>query len=135
MLGFIDTYQPVNIVWLSFFLLLQGARVWVMLSLGRYWTTRIITVPGAPVVRRGPYRFCRHPNYVIVVGEIAVLPLAFGAWEIALIFSLLNGALLFHRIRVEDSALETRRQIEPAAIADSGAQSGLAIPSDGLEER
>ena len=100
---------PVNVALLAVFLALQGGRLWVMKSLGRYWTTRIITVPGAPVVTSGPYRFLRHPNYWVVAGEIAVLPLVFGAWEIAALFSLANLALLRHRIRVEDQALAARR--------------------------
>lgn len=91
------------------FILLQGGRVWVIATLGRYWTTRVITVPGAPLVTGGPFRFVRHPNYLIVTGEIAVLPLSFGAWEIALVFSVLNAALLAYRIRVEDTALTPRR--------------------------
>jgi methyltransferase len=92
---------------------LQVARLWVIASLGRFWTTRVITVPGAPLVRRGPYRWFRHPNYLVVAGEIAVLPLAFGAWEIALVFSALNAALLWHRIRIEDAALALRSHSEP----------------------
>ena len=94
---------------LALFLLLQGARIWVIASLGSYWTTRIITVPGAPLVRRGPYRWVRHPNYIIVAGEIAVLPLAFGAYGTALVFTVLNAALLAHRIRAEDAALAPRQ--------------------------
>ena len=85
--------------------LLIAARIWTMASLGRRWTTRIVTLPGAPLVRRGPYRYVRHPNYLIVVAEIAVLPLAFGAWRTAILFSLVNLALLAYRIRVEDAAL------------------------------
>ena len=77
------------------------ARVWIIATLGPYWTTRVITSPGAPLVRRGPYAFVRHPNYAIVCIEIAVLPLAFGAWQIALIFTGANAALLAWRIRVE----------------------------------
>ena len=100
---------PVYLGFLAVFLALQGGRLWVMKSLGRYWTTRIITVPGAPLVTGGPYRFLRHPNYWVVVGEIAVLPLVFGAWEIAALFSLANLVLLRHRIRVEDEALAQRR--------------------------
>ena len=99
----------VNWPLLSAFLLLQAGRVWVIASLGRYWTTRIITLPGAPLVRRGPYRFVKHPNYWIVAGEIAVLPLALGLWPVALAFSLLNAALLAHRVRVEEGALSARR--------------------------
>lgn len=94
---------------LGLFLVLQAARIWVIASLGPYWTTRIITLTAAPLVRRGPYRWLRHPNYLVVVLEIAVLPLAFGAVWIALVFSLLNAVLLWHRIRVEAEALAGRR--------------------------
>lgn len=93
---------------LALFGALQIARVWVLATLGPYWTTRIISLPGAPLVRRGPYRWMRHPNYAIVVLEIAVLPLAFGAPLAALVFSLLNGALLAVRIRAEEAALSSR---------------------------
>jgi methyltransferase len=84
---------------------LQPFRVWTIASLGPYWSTRIITVPGMPRVRRGPYRIFRHPNYVIVCAEIFVLPFAFGAVEIAILFSFFNAALLSWRIRVEERAL------------------------------
>jgi methyltransferase len=94
---------------LAVFVILQGLRVWVIASLGRFWTTRIVTLPGAPLVRRGPYRFVRHPNYLVVAGEILVLPLVFGAWRIALVFTLLNLAILAWRIRVEEHALAPRR--------------------------
>lgn len=89
------------------FLFLQLARVWVIASLGRYWTTRVITVPVAAKVTRGPYRWLRHPNYMIVVAEIALVPLIAGAWQIALAFSIANAALLWHRIRIENAALES----------------------------
>lgn len=98
-----------NLALLAVFVLLQLARIWVILSLGRRWTTRIIVPPSAELVRTGPYRFCRHPNYAIVVAEIAVLPAAFGLWRIALIFTLLNAALLCWRVRIEDRALGLRR--------------------------
>jgi methyltransferase len=94
---------------LAAFLALQPLRLWVLMTLGPYWTTRIITVPGAPLVTRGPYRFLRHPNYAIVVGEIALLPLAFGAWPLALAFSALNGVLLAIRIKAEEAALADRQ--------------------------
>jgi methyltransferase len=94
--------------WFMVYLLLAAARVWVMASLGRYWTTRILHVPGAPLVRRGPYRFIRHPNYALVASEIAVLPLVFGAWQIAVIFSILNAAMLAWRIHVENIGLAAR---------------------------
>lgn len=102
---FIPADTALNPLWFIVFLFLQGGRVWVITSLGRYWTTRVITVPGAPLVKRGPYRWLRHPNYVVVVAEIAVVPLIAGAWEIALAFSIANGALLWHRIRIENAAL------------------------------
>jgi methyltransferase len=93
---------------LGLFALLQVARVWVIASLGPYWTTRVITLPGAPLVRRGPYRWLSHPNYLVVVLEIAVLPLAFGAIWIAVVFSALNAAVLQYRIRIETAALAGR---------------------------
>jgi methyltransferase len=96
-----------EIVWplIALFVLLQLARLWVLATLGRRWTTRIIVTPGMPLVAGGPFRFVRHPNYVVVVLEIAVLPLAFGLWELALIFSLLNAVVLAIRIRAEEKAL------------------------------
>jgi len=99
---------PANLPLLAIFLLLQLGRIWVIASLGRYWTTRIISLPGAKLVRSGPFRLIRHPNYLIVAAEIAVLPLVFGAWQLAAIFSLLNASLILHRIRVEDEALSHR---------------------------
>ena len=96
---------------IAVFALLQLARVWVIANLGRYWTTRVITVDGAPVVRTGPYRFVRHPNYWVVVGEIAVLPLAFHDWAVALVWSALNALLLRHRIAVESAALAPRTAV------------------------
>ncbi len=100
---------------LGLFVLLQLARVWVIATLGPYWTTRIITLAGAPLVRRGPYRFVRHPNYLVVAGEIAMLPLAFGEVAVAIVFTLLNAAVLAWRIRQEDAALATRRTAAKAA--------------------
>jgi methyltransferase len=89
---------------------LQLGRVWILASLGRRWTTRIIVLPGAPLVRSGPYRLVRHPNYLIVAAEIAVLPLAFGAVAIAIVFSLANLLLVARRIAIEERALAPRRQ-------------------------
>jgi methyltransferase len=93
---------------LAAFAILQAARIWVIASLGRFWTTRIISLPGAPLVRHGPYRFWRHPNYLIVIGEIAILPLAFGEAGVGVVFSILNLFLMRHRIRVEEAALGDR---------------------------
>lgn len=104
-----DPAAAVHWGWLGVFVLMQVLRVWTVASLGRFWTTRIITLPGQPLVRRGPYRFLRHPNYLIVIAEIAALPLAFGAWQVAGVFSGLNLMLLWHRIRVEEAALSARR--------------------------
>ena len=97
--------RPIDTFCLTLFVLIELARIWVLVSLGPRWTTRIIVLPDAPLVRRGPYRWINHPNYCVVVGEIAVLPLVFGLWQIALIFSGLNAAALTIRIRAENRAL------------------------------
>jgi methyltransferase len=97
--------RPVDGFWLGLFVIIEIGRVWVLASLGPRWTTRIIVLPNAPLVRRGPYRFLNHPNYAVVVAEIAVLPLVFGLWLVALVFTLLNGVLLWIRIREENRAL------------------------------
>ena len=98
-------------VWplLALFALLQLGRLWVISSLGQYWTTRILTLPDAPLVHTGPFRWFRHPNYLLVIAEIAVLPLAFGAIAIAVFFSTLNLMLIVRRIRIEESVLAPRR--------------------------
>ncbi|HEX6980185.1 MAG TPA: isoprenylcysteine carboxylmethyltransferase family protein [Alphaproteobacteria bacterium] len=103
----------VSVPWLTVFIVLQLGRIWVIRTLGRYWTTRVISLPGAPLVRHGPYRYVRHPNYLIVAGEIAVLPLVFGEWAIALVFSILNALVLRERIAVEERALMARDKITP----------------------
>jgi len=103
--------QPINIPLLVLFGIVEIARVWVLRSLGNRWTTRIITVPGEHLVARGPYRFISHPNYAVVVAEIALLPLVFGLIWVAVIFSLLNLIILTIRIRAENEAIrpqETR---------------------------
>jgi methyltransferase len=94
---------PVNLLWLVAFLVLQIPRVWVIATLGQRWTTRIIVLPGAPLVTTGPYRFLPHPNYLVVVAEVAVLPLALGLPLYALVFSIANAAVLWIRIRAEDA--------------------------------
>lgn len=98
-----------NLWWLGLYIVLQFGRLWVIATLGRFWTTRIITLPSAPLVRRGPYRFLRHPNYLVASLEIAVLPLAFGQVWIALVWSVANALLVGWRIRIEDRALRERR--------------------------
>jgi methyltransferase len=100
-------YWPV----IAAYLVVQAGRVWVIATLGRYWTTRVIDMPAAPLVKRGPYCWVRHPNYVVVALEVALLPLAFGAWEIALAFSAANLAALAWRLRIENAALARRRAL------------------------
>jgi methyltransferase len=99
------------ILWplIAFYLALQLVRYWVIASLGRYWTHRIISVPGAPVVARGPYRYLRHPNYAVTIVETLVLPLAFGALALGLIMTALWWTVLNYKIKLEDAALDTRR--------------------------
>lgn len=97
--------KPIQALWLSLFVLVEAGRIWVLVSLGARWTTRIIIVPGEQLVRRGPYRWISHPNYCVVCAEIAVLPLVFGLWQIALLFTILNAAILSVRIHEEDRAL------------------------------
>lgn len=103
--------NPVDATWLMVFLALQVLRVWVLVTLGRRWTTRIIVRPGAPLVTTGPYRYLSHPNYLVVVGEIAVLPLCLGLPWYALAYSVVNAALLTVRVRAEDAALIELRKI------------------------
>ena len=97
--------RTASLGWLGVYAVLQVLRAWTLASLGPRWTTRILILPGAPLVRRGPYRLFPHPNYAVVVGEIAVLPLVFGMPAYALVFSLLNAVVLWLRIRTENAAL------------------------------
>ena len=90
------------------FALLTAARLWVIATLGRRWTTRIIVLPQEPLVAKGPYRLVNHPNYWVVAGEIAVLPLVFGLPWVALVFTILNAAVLAIRIRAEERALNRK---------------------------
>jgi methyltransferase len=103
--------RPVEPFFLALFVALQMARFWVLATLGRRWTIRIIVVPGERLVARGPYRFFRHPNYAVVTGEIAVVPLALGLPAYALIFSVLNAGMLAIRITAENAALLRASQI------------------------
>jgi methyltransferase len=97
-------------VWLGVFVLAQFGRYWAISSLGPYWNTRILIVPGATLVRRGPYKFMPHPNYVVVALELLTGPLIFGAWITAVIFTILNAIMLLGvRIPAEERALETYR--------------------------
>jgi methyltransferase len=97
--------QNIDINWLALFFALQALRVWTLVTLGRRWTTRIIVLPNAPLVTNGPYRFLKHPNYVVVIGEIATLPLCLGLPWIAVAFSVANAVVLTIRIHAENAAL------------------------------
>jgi methyltransferase len=102
--------HPVSTVFLALFVVLQAGRYWVLATLGRRWTIRVIVVPGERLVARGPFRWLRHPNYAVVAGEIAVVPLALGLPIYALVFSVLNAAVLAIRIPAEDAALASVAQ-------------------------
>jgi len=97
--------ESVNLVALAVFIALQGLRVWIIATLGGRWTTRIIVLPGEPLVASGPYRYLSHPNYAVVAAEIATLPLALDLPMLALIFTGLNAAVLAIRLRAETRAL------------------------------
>jgi len=100
----------VSLPWLGAYLALQAGRGWILWTLGRRWTTRIVVVPGETLVAAGPYRFVKHPNYAVLAAEVAVLPLVFGLWLYAAAFALLNAAMLAWRIREEDRALAGLRR-------------------------
>jgi methyltransferase len=97
--------QEVDLLALALFVVLQGVRVWILATLGPRWTTRIIVLPGEKLVATGPYRYLSHPNYAVVVGEIAVLPLALHLPFVAVVFTVLNAIVLAIRIRAETRAL------------------------------
>jgi methyltransferase len=97
--------RPLSPVWLASFVVLQVLRLWTLATLGPRWTTRIVVLPGAPLVANGPYRVLSHPNYVVVVGEIAALPLCLGLPCLSLVFSVANAGILSVRIRAENVAL------------------------------
>lgn len=100
--------RPVAPLMLALFVGTQFLRVWTLASIGRWWTTRIISAPHFDRVKRGPYRFIPHPNYIVVVLEIAIIPLMLGLPWVALVFSVLNAILLRHRIGVENEVLQGR---------------------------
>ena len=101
--------QEVNLAALALFVILQGLRLWILATLGPRWTTRIIILPGSPLVSSGPYRYFSHPNYTVVAAEIAILPLALHLPWVALVFTILNAAAVAIRIRVEARALSHAR--------------------------
>jgi methyltransferase len=107
-------HQDVNVIALAAYLVLQGFRGWVFWTLGARWTTRIIVVPDEPLISAGPYRYLSHPNYAVVTCEIAVLPLALHLPRIAVLFTILNAAVLAIRLRAENRALAASREITTA---------------------
>ena len=106
---FVPAEASIDPVLLTFFVVLQLGRVWVIKSLGRYWTTRVITVPDQSLIKGGPFRLIRHPNYLIVEAELIVVPLIAGAWELSIVFGVANALVLAWRIRVEEQAIAPRR--------------------------
>ena len=99
--------RPVHLPFLALFVLLEGLRIWTLRTLGPRWTTRIIVMPGEKLVARGPYRFVNHPNYLVVIGEIAVVPLIFSLGLTTIVFTILNAIVLTIRIRAEGRALRS----------------------------
>jgi methyltransferase len=101
--------RPVSAPWFAAYLVVQALRLWVLATLGRRWTTRIITVPGETLVARGPYVFIRHPNYVVVTLEILILPMVWSLWWYAAAFAIANALMLRTRIAAENDALKPLR--------------------------
>jgi methyltransferase len=107
-LVFFGFNQSILIFWLTIFAVLQAFRIWILLSLGPRWTTRIIILE-EPLVVRGPFKYIRHPNYTLVVAEIIVAPMVLGLWWVAALFTALNAAMLYVRIGAEERALAPLR--------------------------
>ncbi|WP_181348885.1 isoprenylcysteine carboxyl methyltransferase family protein [Thalassobacillus sp. CUG 92003] len=99
--------EPVSfsIILFSLFIVLQAARIWCIASLGKYWNTRVIVLPTASLVNRGPYHYFKHPNYIIVGLELLIIPLLFEAWVTAIIFPIVHILLLTVRLPIENKAL------------------------------
>lgn len=95
-----------SIVLIIFYLILLAFKIWVILSLGKFWNTKIYHIPNTPLIKRGPYQYFRHPNYMIVIAEIAVIPMIFHLYFTAVTFTLLNVIMLFVRIKEENKALQ-----------------------------
>jgi methyltransferase len=120
-LGFDHEVVP---AYLAAFLALEIGRYWVLATLGRRWTTRVIVLPGAPLIERGPYRLMRHPNYVVVAGELVLVPLALGLPIYALIFLALYAGAAYLRIQVENSALDWALAGAPGVVTANAGKSG-----------
>ena len=87
------------------YFVLLAFKTWVILSLGKFWNTKIFHIANMPLVQKGPYKYFKHPNYLVVIAEIAIIPLAFHLYYTAVIFTLLNMAMLFVRVREENKAM------------------------------
>ncbi len=96
----------INYGFLIAFIVLILLKIWTISSLGKYWNTRILRVPGSVFIKKGPYKYFRHPNYFIVICEIAIIPLVFGLYFTAVTFSILNAIMLMVRIREEEKVWE-----------------------------
>jgi methyltransferase len=105
---------PISASLLGLYLALQVVRYWVIATLGRYWTHRIISLQNAPIVRRGPYRYMAHPNYAVTLAETLLLPMVFGGWALGVIMAAIWSAVLAYKIDLENNALAAR----PAAAID-----------------
>ncbi|MGG1675205.1 isoprenylcysteine carboxyl methyltransferase family protein [Neobacillus sp. NRS-1170] len=107
--------RGLSIVWpliLIIFVLAQLFRIWVIASLGRFWNTKIIVLPDAPAIRKGPYRYMKHPNYFVVTIELLVIPSLFSAYLTAFLFMIINAIMLDIRIREEENALKSLTEYE-----------------------
>jgi methyltransferase len=111
-IAFSRELSPIWPLWAAAFAFAQLIRIWAISSLGRYWNTKIIVLPNVEVVRKGPYRFIKHPNYLVVSVELLVVPLFFGAYITACLFTLLNVLLLSIRIPAEEKALRELTEYE-----------------------
>ncbi len=94
-----------SLFFIVLYFVLIAFKVRVILSLGKFWNTKIYHIPNVPLLKKGPYKYSKHPNYLIVIAEIAVIPLAFHLYYTAIVFTLLNSIILFVRIREENKAL------------------------------
>ena len=95
-----------SLYFLIYFFMLLLFKIWVISSLGKFWNTKIYRAPSFPLVKKGPYKYFKHPNYLIVIGEIAVIPLVFHLYYTSLIFTFLNAIMLWVRIKEENKALQ-----------------------------
>ncbi len=102
----LQTKPTCDLPLLIFYFLLLAFKVWVISSLGKYWNTKIFHIPDVPLIKKGPYKFMKHPNYAIVVAEIIIIPLIFHLYFTAIVFSFLNAIVLWVRISEENKALE-----------------------------